>query len=235
MVHSEAEGRTVGALLEAFAARCKQTGDPLLAAQDLVEAMASEREGERLRSMRRWRARGEPTPEFVGPPAPGRQLLRSPFWRTHRLDPNPDGYFRTSDLETWVVCEVSTDAELRDFVFYVWEPDLKQIWPELGLVGNSWETKNNLPTNRTATATSAQVWEAPKKRGQRRIYPWDKIRLETVRRIFNNGRPEWPKSDSQLAGDIEQWCLEQFKKAPTNSELRKMVADVVQRLRALLS
>jgi hypothetical protein len=148
----------------------------------------------------------------------GKPLRMEPptYWRKARLE-----FDRKEPLCVEVV---EGDGVPIQADFYISEP-----------AGNGRESKNILPAKDTTAAAPVQDLKAPKKRGRRRDHPWDKIRLETVRRVFNNGHPAWPESENKLAGDIEQWCLERFKKAPAISELRAMVADVVKGLRALLS
>jgi hypothetical protein len=157
---------------------------------------------------------------------PDRELLSFAYWHRNTL--------RMGSKGLAVFPPYSMDG-MSGAVFYAWEPDLKKFFGDQEPAGNSQASKNILPANDTITAAPAQDLKMPTKRGRKREHAWDKIRTETMRRVFNNGRPEWPQSENKLAEKIEQWCLDRFKKAPAISELRAMVADVVERLRALIS
>jgi hypothetical protein len=144
-------------------------------------------------------------------------------------------YLEAHINNAWILRRRGDKRPVRSCALFFWEPSIKKFWPYREPAGNGREGENILRPSNPTTASLARDLKAPKKRGRRREHPWVKIRTETVRRIFNNGRPEWPKSENKLADEIGQWCLQQFKKEPANSELRAMIADVVERLRALLS
>jgi len=92
---------------------CPLLGEKHLAAKDLRDAMADDRD-RRVRSMRRCFARGIRRPD---------ELLPASYWVEHWLDPRSDGVF--------VMEGFRSIATVKGYAFFVWKPDLAKIWPTI--------------------------------------------------------------------------------------------------------
>jgi hypothetical protein len=99
-------------LLEAHRLLCSLLGERNLAAKDLTDAMADDDGTRRVRSMRRCFMRGVPQ---------SAELLLASYWIEHWLDCRRDGVF--------VVEGFRSIATVKGYAFFVWKPDLAEIWP----------------------------------------------------------------------------------------------------------
>jgi hypothetical protein len=99
---------------------CRLTANRILATRDLTAELVAER----VRSMRRcfgYGPLGSSRGKIV-PLGPDRELLAFSFWADHYLESWSD--------RTYVRCDHRGRYCYNEcFVFYVWKPDLTEIWP----------------------------------------------------------------------------------------------------------
>jgi hypothetical protein len=195
-------------VVEAHKRQCELTGEPQLAARELTEAMARERDG--TRSMRRSIYGADPDRELLPPSHWTKCQL---WWRSEaktlivrsrdRSDPKgPDG-----DI-----------GQSHSYAYYVWRPDLEKIQPTT-----------------LAAAAPAQPTQPPRRRGPPTTHDWHSIDGEIARRCIDpkTGRVRVPKSERKLAEGLLHWLSDQNMDQPAESEMREAVRRVCAALRTV--
>lgn len=99
--------------------------------------------------------------------------------------------------------------------YFVWLPDYKNIFGDL-------EPKSQ---------TVEQTLERPGNRGRKPGDWWPAIGIELVRRVSKKAEFPARPSTNSLATELEVWCDQRYGKAPSNSQLRDFIGDVLDALR----
>jgi hypothetical protein len=102
------------------------------------------------------------------------------------------------------------DARPPGCWFFVWLPDYKNIFGD----------------SHANSSPSEQMQKVPKTRGAKPKHPWPQIGFKLVRRLQELGPVAGNKSTNSLAEELEEWCENKYRKAPSSSELRAFVDDV---------
>jgi hypothetical protein len=115
-------------VIEAHKRQCELTGEPQLAARELTEAMARERNG--LRSMRRSIYDADPDRELLTPSHWTKYQL---WWRLEAKTAGATGQdliVRSRDRSD----PKGPDGDIGpsySYAYYIWRPDLERLWSQL--------------------------------------------------------------------------------------------------------
>jgi hypothetical protein len=170
-------------------------GDKSLIAQDLTEALASEK----IRCMRR--RTNEHEMAYRQPARP--ESMPPSFWTQYYLVCLPNGDIRValrqpSNDHSWIV----------NGVFYLWQPDCEEVWPEL----------------KEADASEAEASEPLRRKpGPRPKEEWQLFVVYKFSGQKYSGKPP------PTAGELAQLCQEELGYPPAETAINKLLRDL-QRL-----